>query len=202
MQWIKLGCGTFVLVVALFIGFTDPAVPVWISLVAWVGLGVAVWMRRGRRGSQSRTVTLRLPVYASYAEAPQDVAFQLPDDPPHVVRLAQGPPHPGAMIVETGVAVAGVTFEDRQRQIQRLIAGEQRQVLLQHWPIPDHPCAVRVIGQWLEGGQMVQAELGWLPTGYGERYVSQGQVTVGATISSMFPATNERSAGMRLALWA
>jgi len=144
-----------------------------------------------------------IPVFKEFRDAPHDEPFRFPDDPPHVLRLrSKGPP--GMLIWESSVAVAGVTFDNRQANILRFLEGDEQRVSLAHAPIKGHPHAMLVHGHWTKNGETAQAELGYLPTEVSRAIATSfpDRSGVRATLSTVFLPAGKQSAGLRLTLWA
>lgn len=133
-----------------------------------------------------------------------EAEFRLPDDPEHVIRINQ--PHPPGLVRKLAefVAVVGTTQPNTSPAVYSFICGSNRHVELQR--MPEHEVdhnAIAVIGHWREEDIEQHGQLGYVPADVAAQLRNGEQDTViGATLKAIYLPVSEKSAGLRLDIWA
>lgn len=126
--------------------------------------------------------------------------YRRSDDPSHVIRVDQERPPGYPKKLHEYIKVAGVSH--RQSAVIAFIAGHDRHLSLRREPVPEHPKAIAVYGDWLdvdEDGRH-EALLGYVPRDISESIANDRPVA--ATLEAMFAPDEIRSAGLRINIWS
>lgn len=147
---------------------------------------------------------LKINIYNSYREAPEDEPFRLPTDEGNIVRIKQQDEIDDYakwdVVEEENMSVAGTSY--RIDNVMRFMAGHLRRIKLIDAPIPKFPHAIAVYGKWYEDGDTsYEEQLGYIPNDYAKYLNKQIKklsrfLLVGKLTHMFFPTDEKPSPGL------
>lgn len=151
------------------------------------------------------TNQLKISLYESDEEVPDNVPYRLINDPDNLVKIHQDYTIDSDKqwdILEEywGLHIAGVSY--REEEVLSFMAGENRKILLLREPTSKHPHAIAVYGTWTAKNYLNKGQLGFVPDEDAreihKKLKKLSEFMLCAKLNRMFIPTKEKNAGLMI----